>query len=158
MKSERKYSLLEAKHKLEAYCAYQERSSFEVQRKMITWGLDLEDQERLLADLISNNFLSEERFAEAFASGKYRIKKWGRIKIQLELKARKISKYSIDKALKSIDEEEYWKNLVSLAERKWDSSSESDAFKKRAKVYRYLSSKGYETDLIKDAVDQVSEG
>ena len=58
MKSERKYSLLEAKSKLEAFCAYQERCSYELQKKMNTWNLDVEDQNILLADLISNNFLN----------------------------------------------------------------------------------------------------
>ena len=156
MKSECKYSLLEAKTKLEALCAYQERCSFELKRKMKSWGLDLEDQDRLLADLISNNFLSEERFAEAFSSGKCRIKKWGRIKIRIELKKRQISNYSIDKGLSLIDPHEYWNHLTSLANRKWiETRNEVNLFKRKAKVYRYLSSKGYETDLVKDAVDEV---
>jgi regulatory protein len=75
MKSECKYSFLEAKTKLEALCAYQERCSFELNSKMISWGLFEDDRNALLADLITNNFLSEERFAEAFTSGKVRVKK-----------------------------------------------------------------------------------
>ena len=79
MNSGRKYSLLEAKTKLEALCAYQERCSQELDRKMRTWGLDQEDRDALLADLISNNFLSEERFAEAYVSGKVNIKRWWKL-------------------------------------------------------------------------------
>lgn len=155
MKSECKYSLLEAKTKLEALCAYQERCSFELNAKMISWGIDFEDRNRLLAELISSNFLNEERFAEAFTSGKIRIKKWGRNKVKIELQKRKISEYSIKKAFSLIDEDLYTKNLQNLAEKKWFSlSSEKNLYNKKMKVYRYLSSKGYETDLIKDCVEE----
>ncbi|MCH2224861.1 MAG: RecX family transcriptional regulator [Crocinitomicaceae bacterium] len=156
MKSERKYSLIEAKFKLEAYCAYQERCSFELEKKMKSWGIDNEDQGRLLAELISSNFLNEERFAEAYVSGKVRIKRWGRIKIRRELKQRHISEYSINKGIASIDLDDYWNNLMFLTLKKWESiTNEQDSYKKKAKVYRYLSSKGYETDLLKDAVEEV---
>ncbi|MFT5777510.1 MAG: regulatory protein [Crocinitomicaceae bacterium] len=156
MQSERKYSLLEAKARLEALCAYQERCTFELRKKMGLWKMDFEDQDRLISDLISNNFLNEERYAEAYVSGRTRIKKWGRIKIRIELKRKFISDYSINKGLKSIDLDEYWNNLYGLAERKWNLlSAEKDLFKRKVKLYRFLSSKGYETDLIKDAVDQV---
>ncbi len=157
MMSERKYSFLEAKARLEALCAYQERCSFELSKKMNQWSIHPDEQDQLLADLISNNFLNEERFAEAFVSGKVRIKRWGKIKIQIELKKRFISTYSINKALKNVNLDEYWANLIHLAERKWAASTEKDAYKKRMKVYRFLASKGYETDLIADAVSEVSK-
>ena len=157
MMSERKYSFLEAKARLEALCAYQERCSFELSKKMNQWSIHPDEQAQLLADLISNNFLNEERFAEAFVSGKVRIKRWGKIKIQIELKKRFISTYSINKALKNVNLDEYWANLIHLAERKWAASKEKDAYKKRMKVYRFLASKGYETDLIADAVSEVSK-
>ena len=152
MKSECKYSLLEAKSRLENLCAYQERCSFDLNRKMLDWGLGQEDRDALLADLITNNFLSEERYAEAFVSGKINIKKWGRIKIQQHLKAKFISKYSILKGLNSIDEDVYLNNLNNLLEKKMNTlSSEKDPFTKKNKVYRYLSSKGYESDYIREA-------
>lgn len=156
MKSECKYSFLEAKTKLEALCAYQERCSYELNSKMISWGLYEDDRNALLADLITNNFLSEERFAEAFASGKVRIKKWGRIKIRVELKQKQISDYSIKKAFNQIDDSIYIDNLNHLAERKWNAlSSETNEYTRKMKVYRYLSSKGYETDLIKECVESI---
>lgn len=123
---------------------------------MNTWHVDVEDQNILLADLISNNYLSEERFAEAYVSGKTHIKKWGRIKIRIELQRRFISEYSIKKGLKSIDSDEYWNALVNLASRKWlGLKTEPNDYKRKMKTYRFLSSKGYETDLIRDAVDYV---
>ncbi|MFT6982487.1 MAG: regulatory protein [Crocinitomicaceae bacterium] len=159
MLSERKYSFLEAKTKLEALCAYQERCSSELETKLYQWRFDQEDSDRLLAHLISNNFLNEERFAEAFVSGKINIKKWGKVKIRQHLKQKRISKYSMDKGIASIDPEVYISNLTGLAERKFISlKGERDSYAKKVKVYRFLASKGYETDLIKDVVDPLFVG
>lgn len=143
-----KYGLLEAKQKIEAYCAYQERCDQEVRKKLHSWNMDAEHIDILIADLISNNFMNEERFAEAFVSGKFRIKKWGKIRIRRELKMRKISDYSINKALAQIDDKAYIETLKLLIEKKevkgkskWD---------KQAKLKRYLATKGYENELIND--------
>ncbi len=154
MTSECKYSFLEAKAKLEALCAYQERCSFELNSKMYDWGIDSEDRDRLLAHLISFNYLNEERFAEAFCSGKVNIKRWGRVKIRQHLKQKRISDYSIKKGLSSINEDTYLKNIEHLSVQKINSlSREKNSYTKKTKVYRFLSSKGYETELIREIVD-----
>ncbi|MDB3906365.1 RecX family transcriptional regulator [Crocinitomicaceae bacterium] len=155
MNSGRKYSLLEAKTKLEALCAYQERCSQELDRKMRTWGLDQEDRDALLADLITHNFLSEERFAEAFVSGKVNIKRWGKIKIRQHLKQKAISDYSIKKALEGIEDEVYFGNLRRLTEHKYGTLKGPDDYNKKVKLYRYLSGKGYETEYVREVVEEV---
>lgn len=156
MKSECKYSFLEAKAKLEALCAYQERCHYELQQKLYSWGFDREDSDRLISDLIQNNFLNEERFAKAFVSGKFRIKKWGRIKIKAELKQRQVSAYSIQKGLIEIIPEEYWNTLLHLTEKKLkDLTKSKDSWEKKVKLNRFLQSKGYESDLISDAIEEV---
>lgn len=156
MKSECKYSFLEAKAKIEALCAYQERCQFEINHKLISWGFNEEERSQLIADLITNRFLDEERFASAYVSGKFRIKRWGRIKIKSHLAQKHVSTYSIEKALKEINLDDYWDALVYLAERKFaDLEGEKNHWQKRAKLTRYLQSKGYEGDLIQDAVNYV---
>ena len=156
MKSECKYSFLEAKTKLEAFCAYQERCQFEIDQKLKIWAFDYEDRQRLISDLISNQFVDEERFASAFVSGKYRIKKWGRIKIKSQLFQKHISTYSIQKALLEIDADEYWNNLIHLTERKYfELRKINDKWEKKLKITRFLQSKGYESDLIQDALELV---
>jgi regulatory protein len=156
MKSECKYSFLEAKAKVEALCAYQERCQFEINLKLISWGFNAEERSQLIADLITNRFLDEERFASAYVSGKFRIKRWGRIKIKSHLAQKHVSTYSIEKALKEINLDDYWEALVYLAERKFvDLKREKDHWQKRVKLTRYLQSKGYEGDLIQDAVNNV---
>ena len=117
------------------------------------WGFNEKDSDALISDLISNRFLDEERFASAFVSGKFRIKKWGVIKIKSHLSQKRISNYSIQKALKEIDRDEYWETLLSLAIKKQkELVKEKDLWQKKVKVMRFLQSKGYESDLIQDAV------
>ena len=150
------YTFLEAKNKLESLCAYQERCQFEIDQKLISWKFPQEQRDQLIADLIANNFIDEQRFTEAFVSGKFNIKKWGKIKITSHLKQKFISNYSIQKGLKEIDLDKYWSTIVSLANKKKIelSSKKGTIWEHKAKVYRYLQSKGYETDITSDAIKE----
>src|SRR6476661_8147393 len=104
-------ALQKAKH----YCGYQERSHFEAKEKLYSFGLHKQDVELVLSQLIEENYLNEERFAVRFASGKFSLKHWGRIKIKYELKQKQVSEYCIKAALEEIDEEEYKNSLMKLA-------------------------------------------
>lgn len=156
MTSGRSYSLLEAKAKIEAWCAYQERCFSEVLAKLKSWGQDEEDALRLISELIQSGFLNEERFARAYCSGKFRIKKWGRVKIRQHLKAKRVTDTCIRLGMHEIDPDEYESTLQDLALRKWgELKSDRDSWSKRAKVARFLQQKGYESDLIRDAVESL---
>src|SRR6476620_10497067 len=93
-----------ALQKIKHYCAYQERNHKEVKDKLYSFGLYRQEVEALLSQLIEEGYLNEERFAIAFAGGKFRLRQWGRVKIQYELKQKGISEYCIRKALMSIEE------------------------------------------------------
>ena len=149
------WSLEESKGKLETYCAYQERSQWEVRRKLYEKGIKGNSAEELISEMISANFLNEERFARSFARGKFRIKHWGRIRISRELKLREITPRCIQLALSEIDSDEYYDSLLTQAEKKWEKTTEKDRFKKRYKVIQYLMGKGFEQDLIQEAVASV---
>lgn len=146
-----KYSLLEAKAKLESYCAYQERCMQEVQKKLVSWSIFYEDQDILISDLISNNFLNEERFAKAYAGGKFRMKKWGKQKIKNHLKQKNISNYSIKKGLEEIELDDYLETITYLADKKW-ASLQGDKWEKITKVNRFLFNKGYENEYIQETL------
>lgn len=130
------------------YCAYQERCEWEVLVKMREWNIDLEIQDEIIADLIQQNFLNEERYAQAFTQGKIRIKQWGKRKIIHELKGRNISEFSIKKAISAIDEEIYIENLQKLIQAKRNTIRGKNDYENKAKLMNYLASKGYETELI----------
>jgi regulatory protein len=152
----------QARKKLEWYCAYQERCHSEVKEKLYNYGLFPNEVDQIVAYLITENFLNEERFAEAYASGKFSMKHWGKIKIKQGLKQRHISDYCIKKALNSIDGDEYFEVLKKVAEKKSKTLKETKGLSKSQKEYQkkmklisYLMSRGFENDLVSEVVKEV---
>lgn len=145
----------EALSKAERYCAYQERSQQEVRDKLYEWGQYPSAAENIIARLIEQNFLNEERFAKAYAIGKFRQKGWGKIKIKHGLKLKKVSDPLIKKALNSINGDEYWQMLTAIIQKKEASIKEKDPFKRRYKLHQYALSRGFENDLIQEALGEM---
>jgi len=144
----------EALQKLKHYCAYQERCHSEVKEKLYSLGVWKKDHDEIIAKLIEENYLNEERFAIAFAGGKFRIKQWGRVKIKYELKQKQVSDYSIKKALKQIDEEDYMKMLDKLTKEKYASLKSEQYFIRKKKAIDYLLAKGFEIELINKSINK----
>lgn len=143
--------------KLKHYCAYQERSHSEVKEKAHSLGLKKFEVEELTTKLIEEDILNEERFAKLFAGGKFRIKQWGRIKIKSELKQKRVSEYCIRKAMMEINEKEYLSVLNKLARKRWGAIKGKgiNLFVKMSKTRTYLLSKGYEPELISEAIKEL---
>jgi regulatory protein len=140
-----------ALEKIKHYCAYQERSHQEVKDKLYSFGLYPGEVEELLSQLISENYLNEERYAIAFAGGKFRAKHWGRIKIRYALKLQRVSDYCIKKALAIIDERDYEQLLDKLAQEKQRTlRSEKNIFIKKKKIQSFLQQRGFENELISE--------
>lgn len=143
----------QALQKLKHYCAYQERSHSEVKEKLNNLGVWKKDQDVMIAQLIEEGYLNEERFAIAFAGGKFRIKRWGRVKISYELKQKQVSAYNIKKALNQIDESDYLNTLQKLHKERWNSlKEEKDKLTRLAKTRSYLLQKGYEAEIVKEVM------
>ena len=155
MSSKPTNSIAEVVQKLEYYCSYQERCHIEVRTKLHEFSISENEKEKIIVHLINANFLNEERFASVFSIGKFHQKKWGKIRIKNELKARKISDYLITKSLKEIPESEYETTFHTLAERHWDAITEKNSLKKRKKCCDYLLRKGWESDLVYAKVKQL---
>ena len=134
--------------KAENFCVYQERSQKEVRYKLVEWGMRGDELEEILSELIVNNFLNEERFAESYASGKFNINKWGRVKIKQGLKLKGVPDRILQKALYSLDDEDYMQTLENLAIKKANALSESNPLKRKMKLTTYLQGRGFEIDLI----------
>ena len=145
---DKKSALFKAEH----FCAYQERSQQEVRDKLFSFGLKPGEVEEVIAELIEGNFLNEERFAYAYALGKFRMKGWGRQKIKQALKLKRVSPKLIELALKQINGDDYFERLKVLLVKKEALLKEADPFKRRLKLIQYGLSKGFEKDLILDAL------
>jgi regulatory protein len=147
----------QALQKIKHFCSYQERCHSEVKSKLYDLGLWKQDVETLISQLIEENYLNEERFAKQFAGGKFRLKKWGRNKIVYELKQKQISSYCIKKALKEISDDDYLATLKKLAVDKLKLlKSEKNIFVRKRKITDYLLQKGYEPDMIRETLAEIS--
>lgn len=148
----------QAFQKIKYYCSYQERCHAEVKEKLYSFGLWKKDVETLISRLIEENYLNEERFAQLFVSGKFRLKQWGRVKIKHELKQKHLSEYCINKGLKEIDEDEYKTTLRKLAAVKWETlKTEKSIFTRKKKTLHYLLQKGYEAAIANEAIAGMQE-
>jgi len=134
--------------KAEHYCAYQERAQQEVRDKLYEWGLWTDAVENIITELISNNFLNEERFARAYATGKFNQNGWGRIKIKQGLKLKRVPDILIKKALQTIQPGDYFNTLEQILTKKAASLTEKHYLKRQYKLQQYALGRGFETDLI----------
>lgn len=146
------YSVTEAIKKMEGYCAYQDRCHKEVISKLREMGMIPEAIDHILGELIRENYLNEERFAQSFARGKFNIKKWGKNRIVSELKQREISKFNIRIALEQISEGEYHDTLNALALKRLGEIKERDLQKRRKKLADYLLYRGWESGMVYEKV------
>jgi len=144
----------EALEKLKRYCAYQDRCHQEVRTKLLSLKVYGDDLEEIISELISDNFLNEERFARSFARGKFRLKSWGRNKIVLNLKQKNISDYCIRKALAEIEEDDYVETLASLINKQRIKYDEGNTYELKQKLARYLINKGFEPEIVWEEISR----
>ena len=152
----RVYSLEEARLKIERYCAYQDRCHYEVKEKLFSYGLMADTIDIIMLELLQLDFLNEERFARSYVSGKFKIKRWGKIKIEKKLKEKRVSDRCIQFGMEEIEEAEYSKTLGELMKKKWLAEAKiKKEFDRKGKVVQYLYSRGFESDLIWDKIEEI---
>lgn len=146
----------QALQKIKHYCAYQERSHEEVKQRLYSFGLRTIEVDPILARLIEEDYLNEERFARLFAGGRFRMKQWGRVKIRLALRQRNVSEYCIRKGLSEIPDNEYLHTLRRLFTAKWNAlKGEKNLLVKKRKALDALLQKGFERDLVMDLLKEI---
>ena len=128
MQKNKAYNIKEVTDRIQSFCALQDRCQWEVEKKMREWGVEEDIIKNILTDLILEKFIDEQRFSESFCRGKFRIKRWGKLKIKNELKIRKISTSCINKGLDQILDKEYYSVLKELYEKKKNSLKDKNQF------------------------------
>lgn len=149
------FTVIETTRKLEHYCAYQERCHKEVYQKLKGMNMIPEAIDSIVVHLIEHKFLNEERFAKAYVRGKFRIKKWGKRRLTLELKKRDITIVNINQALKEIPDQDYVEVFTILAEKRASSLNEVNSLKKKKKLIDYLLYRGWESHLVYDKANEL---
>lgn len=148
----------QAIQRIRHFCAYQERAQQEVRDKLYELGMTKSEVEEIISDLITDNFLNEERFANLFTGGHFRIKQWGKSKIQYALQQKRVSPVNIKKALKTIDPDDYNSTLLFLAKKKWNSLQGDRGLSRMAKTQAFLYQRGFESALIQPILQQLNKG
>ncbi|MFQ3213631.1 MAG: regulatory protein [Marivirga sp.] len=130
------------------FCAYQERTQQQLRDKLYQWGLYGDDVEEVIAFAISERFINEERFAQSYASGHFRLKKWGKLKIKNGLGQKGLSNYCIEKGMAEINQAEYISTIEQLLAQKYRLLKDKEKYIKKQKAVRHLIQKGYESELV----------
>jgi regulatory protein len=126
-----------------------------VQQKLYDLGVWKNDAENIIVKLIEDNYLNEERFAESYVHGKFTIKQWGKTKIKLKLKEKKVSDYLIKKALAQIDDADYLKTLEKLLTKKRkEYKAKYKGYELQAKLINFALSKGYEMEVVREVAGE----
>ncbi len=131
------------------YCSYQERCIQDLEKRFEAWNVKKSDWDKIIDYLMKEDFLNEERYIEAYVRGKFLIKKWGRNKIKMGLAQKRLSGSLVEKIMnQEIEEEQYLQTISDLVQRKKELIDEEDDFKLRDKLYRFMLSRGFESDLV----------
>jgi len=149
------FTVNEIEFKLKQYCSYQDRCHNEVEKKLKTFDVISEVKEQIISNLISENYLNETRFCKSFVRGKFKIKNWGKRKITLELKSRKVSNYNLKEGLKEINEIDYLDKLENIFNKKLASLDHLSLINKKKKILSFLLYRGWETNLIYEKLNQI---
>ncbi|PCI96388.1 MAG: RecX family transcriptional regulator [Flavobacteriales bacterium] len=156
----RNMSLDRAREKAMRYCSFQERCQLDITNRFIAWNVEKENWDKILDYLIEEDFLNESRYVEAFVRGKFKIKNWGKNKIKMGLMAKRV----FDEAqfntvvYAEIEDEDYHQTINVLIEKKNLLITEEDDFKRKDKLYRYMLNKGYESELVVEALSRLNIG
>jgi regulatory protein len=138
-----------------ALCAQREQCSEDIRLKLDSWGINDTDSNKIISTLISENFINEDRYANAFVADKFRNNKWGRVKIVSLLGVKKIGTESIQSAIASIDEDQYKQMIRDILAAHRKSVKAKNQYDLKGKLMRFGLSRGYESNLLYDILNDL---
>jgi len=150
--------LKELLQRARSYCAKEEKCRLQVRQKLTFWGATPDQAEDILQQLTDENYINEERFAREFALGKFRLIKWGKIKIAIELMRLQIPEESIRNGLDAIDMDDYESLLKKILLQKSNSLHATNKEVAKKKLATFAMAKGFEGELVWKAVKELTVG
>lgn len=139
-----------------ALCSRSEQAPSDIREKLLKWGLNPEEANRVLEQLVSQGFIDEQRYARAFVNDRFAFNGWGRVKIAHQLRLKGIPNEIISEAINLIDEEKYRERLIELLRVKWRAVSDREPRAAWAAMMRFAASRGFEPGIAGECVKQVT--
>jgi regulatory protein len=143
--------------KMARLCSRSEQCSFDIRKKLEAMELDKDVVDDVMAVLINENYLNDERYVKAYVADKFKFNKWGKIKIRYYLRMKCMPDALISSALEDIDEEKYKKMLVKTMKDKAKTIKNKDKYQKMGSIIRFTQNRGFEPELIHRYMNQVLE-
>jgi len=147
-----------ALEKMQAICSRSEKCKEDIRQKLKDYNISDSEREWILQKLEKEKFVDDERYAGYFVKDKFRLNKWGKIKIRHALIMKKISEEIIHEVLGEIDEKDYSDVLMNLIRQKNTGLKDNNIFTRKGKLLRYVTQKGFEPDRVHEAIDKVLGG
>jgi len=141
--------------RMQVLCSRQEKCTSEIRKKLVEYNLAAQEIDRIIEFLSKENYINDERYAIAFAHDKFRFNKWGKIKIEYQLKRKGINDGYILKALESIDSEEYLHMIKSELTKKFIKDKSANEYVLKSKLIRFGQSKGFETEHVFNIINEI---
>ena len=142
-------------NKAATYASKCEHCESEVREKLVTWGGTSEETDEIIAYLIEERYIDNQRYANSYAKDKFRFNHWGRYKISMMLRSKDIESEFIEEALGQIDDEEYLEKLQQILKDKLRSLKYSSEYEKKGKLFKFAQSRGFESGAISKVIDSI---
>ena len=140
--------------KAASLCSLSEHCTSQIKDKLLSWGLSAKDAEEIVNHLLDEKFIDNLRFSRAYCHDKFLYSHWGRVKIVQMLRHMHLSDEEIAEGMATIPEEDYLKTLSDAIQAKDKSLHDTDVYQRKGKLVRHLLSRGFEMNLVIDAVDE----
>lgn len=145
----------EAYSKMAQLCSRSEQCSADIRKKMIAWEIMDELVDEIIIKLKEEKFIDDERFVKAYVSDKFRLNKWGKIKMRYYLKAKGLNDELIEIGLNEIKDEQYKKVLILILKEKAKKIKSDNKFEKMGQIIRFAQSRGFEPEVIHRYLSEV---
>ena len=142
-------------NKAATYASRCEHCESEVREKLLTWGGTSEETDEIIAYLIEERYIDNQRYANSYAKDKFRFNHWGRYKISMMLRSKDIESEIIEEALEQINDEEYLEKLQQILRDKLRSLKYSSEYEKKGKLFKFAQSRGFESGAISKVIDSI---
>lgn len=151
----KEYSFEELLRKAASYCSISEHCISDVEEKLKAWSVEPKESDKIIKHLLKEDFINEKRYSKAFVLDKFRMNKWGKIKISLALREKGLSKELITSALENIDQAEYEEQLARLLSNKLKTITYEFEYEKQGKLFRFAQSRGFENEVIEKTLRRI---